>query len=1141
MPGTTPDDLLLPPRRAASYQHSRAAGLLQNLSALEEAEGSSLAVAALFRVDCVTGDPAQWLQVCTDLENLKAVLHGRGIKLIVILVQTYANEDVNEDLKITLRKRAEIDAKYLMMLVQDDTPELKQSLTRLSSTLAELCNTYYREEGRKIRIRIEKRSFSSVELNIRYCFKVAVFAEFRRDWAEALRFYEEAYRALREMIATSTRLPPVQRLVEIRAVAEQLFFKISTLLLHGGKVEEAIAWFNRHFNSYKHLVGLDEVSFLHWDWLSRQFLVFAELLETSSAAIPNTLSSHFGTPESSLTEWEIQPAYYYQLAANYLREKRYCLDNLLSTGDSEFSRTSGKVPESVMPSVFIGQSARLVEQGDMIEVLPLSDAEYVQYALSEAQRFQDSYEIIALFRKACESFTNLKAPRLASLCSNRMAKEYFFTEDFTDAKKLFDTVSSLYRQEGWVTLLWESLGYLQECSIRLDSAKDFIEYSLEMASLPIFANGDQEIPDSKREYGPAGLPSQSRREALQSEVLSLVRGEEIVSRTDRGCSIAVTKEQPVRIDVDIISPLRMVLLVSVAFHDQSVKPGSPVMFTLSLVSQLPCSIEVDELEIEFNQPKCNFIIINAVEEISAARSNGDNQDVRIETAPSIVLPTNKWLRLTYDVKSDQSGKLECLSVTARIGKSFKICCQAESPASMEDLPFWKFEGMVQTFPTKDPVLSFSGQKVIQVEEPDPEVDLILNASSPALVGESFVVPLTVIPRGHEVYSGELKINLVDARGGGLLMSPRETDPFSSGNHHVELISISRMGDDDESRIHSDKIKKIQQSFGVVSVPDLRVGDKWSCKLEIKWHKPKSVMLYASLGYSPNSAEAARVNVHRSLQIEGKIPISITHTFMMPFRREPLLLSKVKSLPGADQNVYLALNETSILIVTARNSSEVPLRVKSMMIQSNSNKNETPYSIQHVGGVSADDSLLVPGGEFKGVFSVRPKIDSPNLELGSVCLNWNRDLTLSDSEDSGVVTEQKLPAVIVEQSPLVVSLEFPPHAILGIPFLFYIKVSNQTNLLQEIKYSLGDTQSFVFCGPHDNAGFILPKMEYVMSYKLVPLCSGSQQLPQATITSLRYSAALNPSVTATTIFVYPSEPNFFVADNEKETILAKLNL
>jgi hypothetical protein len=43
-----------------------------------------------------------------------------------------------------------------------------------------------------------------------------------------------------------------------------------------------------------------------------------------------------------------------------------------------------------------------------------------------------------------------------------------------------------------------------------------------------------------------------------------------------------------------------------------------------------------------------------------------------------------------------------------------ICCRAESPASMEDLPLWKFEDRVETFSTKDPALAFSGQKAAQV-------------------------------------------------------------------------------------------------------------------------------------------------------------------------------------------------------------------------------------------------------------------------------------------------------------------------------------------------------------------------------------------------------------------------------------------
>ena len=117
------------------------------------------------------------------------------------------------------------------------------------------------------------------------------------------------------MIGTSKRLPAIQRLVEIKIVAEQLNFKISTLLLHAGKVAEAITWFRQHNASYRRLVGTPEAIFLHWEWLSRQFLVFAELLDKSSAVIKNISSLVLATAEKPLTEWESRPAYYYQVSS----------------------------------------------------------------------------------------------------------------------------------------------------------------------------------------------------------------------------------------------------------------------------------------------------------------------------------------------------------------------------------------------------------------------------------------------------------------------------------------------------------------------------------------------------------------------------------------------------------------------------------------------------------------------------------------------------------------------------------------------------------------------------------------------------------------------------------------------------------
>lgn len=115
------------------------------------------------------------------------------------------------------------------------------------------------------------------------------------------------------MIGSSTRLPPIQRLVEIKSVAEQLHFKMSTLLLHGGKTLEAVTSFRQHNASYKRLVGSAEAIHLHWEWMSRQFLVFAELLETSSAANQSISSLLLDAEDLTLTEWEFRPAYYYQV------------------------------------------------------------------------------------------------------------------------------------------------------------------------------------------------------------------------------------------------------------------------------------------------------------------------------------------------------------------------------------------------------------------------------------------------------------------------------------------------------------------------------------------------------------------------------------------------------------------------------------------------------------------------------------------------------------------------------------------------------------------------------------------------------------------------------------------------------------
>ncbi|KAK4763309.1 hypothetical protein SAY86_009077 [Trapa natans] len=1083
-------------------------------------------MAALFSSLDISGDPTQWLQVCSDLENLKAAIRPRNVKLVLVVVlQSTSADDINEDRMIALKKRAEVDSKYLLMYTPNDVSELKLSLNRLGNAFSELASVHYREEGRRIRTKVEKRGYNFPELHMRYCFKVAIYAEFRRDWNEALKFYEEAYRILREIVGTSTRLPPIQRLVEIKSVAEQLQFKISTLLLHGGKVMEAVQWFCQYNVAYKRLVGAPQVPYLHWEWMSRQFLVFAELLETSSATMQSISSLVVGGTDRTLTEWEFRPAYYYQLAANYLKKKQSSLEISLSMTDNSSEADSSI--DSVVPSIYVGQFARSLGQGDELFMHPLTDEQYVQYTLAERKRFQDSYEIIALLKKAYESYSSLKAQRMSSTCGLKIAKEYFSLDDYANTKQLCDGIITLYRQEGWVALIWEVLGYLKECSRKLGAVKSFIEYSLEMAALPVH-------PDTNItflgfvESGPTGPPSLQQREHIQKEVMELIgkdSGDGL--SVEKSTDLRLSEKNPLNLEIDFVSPLRTVLLASVAFHEQMIKPGVSTLITLSLLSQLPLSIEIDQIDLQFNQSHCNFSITNKEKYASTTMFSSVEQSQRMEIASSLILTTNRWLRLTYEIKSEQSGKLECVLIIVKLGPHFSIICRAESPASMADLPLWKFEDRAETFPTKDPALALTGQKGTQIEEPEPLVDLALGATGPALVGESFMVPVTVMAKGHDVYSGELKINLVDVRGGGLF-SPRETEASFLDGHHVELLSIAGAEWEDKSQGSDSNINRIQQSFGLISVPTVKNGETWSCELEIKWHRPKPIMLFVSLGYFSQESDptSQKINIHKSLQIEGKIAVMINHRIMLPFRQDPLLLSMVKP-PEADQLVSLPLGESNVLIVSARNCTEVPIRVESLSIETDSSSPSTSCCIKPGSGPGSPGfTLLVAEEEFKKIFTVKAEVDSTPLSLGIVCLRWRRDPGSHDPSTRTIVTtKHKLPDVNVEVPPLIVSLVCPPYAVLGDPFTYFVKIQNQTPLLQELKVSLSDSQSFLMSGTHSGTVFVLPKSEHIMSYKVIPLSSGTQQLPKYSFTSTRYSAGFQPSVAASTIFVFPSEPRF----------------
>lgn len=71
-------------------------------------------------------------------------------------MQAQASDELSEDVTVALRKRAEIDSNHLVVLVEHDEAEWNRSLNKLKSVFAELCVAFYKEEGLRIKARIEK-------------------------------------------------------------------------------------------------------------------------------------------------------------------------------------------------------------------------------------------------------------------------------------------------------------------------------------------------------------------------------------------------------------------------------------------------------------------------------------------------------------------------------------------------------------------------------------------------------------------------------------------------------------------------------------------------------------------------------------------------------------------------------------------------------------------------------------------------------------------------------------------------------------------------------------------------------------------------------------------------------------------------
>lgn len=1008
---------------------------------------ASVAVLLLER-EHVYGDPTEWQVVCGHIDIIRNVIRGRGVKLLVLLLQATTVGEMNEERFVALRKRAEVEPRNVITFTYGDSADFKRSLNKMGNLLVEMVAVYYREEGRRVKSRVERKAYNHWELGVRYCFKMAVYAEFRRDWVSALRNYEAAYTSLQEgwvsqIISTPVQVQPVQSVAELKSVAEMLHLKVLTLLLHSGKETEAVQWFRRHVAFFREKVGPMEGAFMHWKWMARQLQVFGEMLQQRLATGQPPAPPAITITSTTITARELQPAFYFQLAAGHMLRWRRSFESALAAleafGDADAVDVLEGPPDQVAPSLYIGQAPRLIDRGQSIHDQRPTENEYLRHELLSKQPQTPSLAVIEMQIRAQELFKDIHAVRSSYQLAFEMGREYFYARDYKNAKRLFDNVAGIYRKEAWPTLLAATLGYLRECARHLNLLTVYLQYSLELAALPTPDENQGSFPVMGPEMGPAGPLGELQHAVVCRELIGLLEGKTATLPAMEGTSgMTVTLENPVELTIGLQSPLRVAVTVVAAFEAQKVKLGEEVILQLALLSHLPEPVTLDKIDVHFSDSSLNCTL---------------------ETGVDLTLKRGQWKRLSLPVIAGTSGRLSCLELVLRLSPYASFLCSIQSIQAVDSIPFWIFEPFSEKSPFGDPVLTMTGQSWVDIDEQEALVELFLESTDPALLGEALPVRIRVKSIGHVLKQGKLRLQVSSSDTSSSPDVPLSVaalaPPVSPVEASVVPVSPAEIllgfkneltGDSDDSK--DGGADGLSPSFtALLDLPTVDKDCSYNTVVYLWWKRPEGVSFTTTLSYTAENSlnvgmekveenepkgekpvgRSSHFQVSQSLTLSCREAFSTNVRYLGPFRKDALLpggtLVDTKSSGGGGETskpaAALPLNEMCSMVVCVKSTSPVPVRLLAVLIELDDKKTcqvaPTGGSVFDSGSGDLKDSSTstwdmlgveeVPGEEevggglmlsdgeaFTRLFHITPLVESPALTVGRLHVRWERDST-----------------------------------------------------------------------------------------------------------------------------------------------------
>ncbi|PKC06517.1 hypothetical protein RhiirA5_419462 [Rhizophagus irregularis] len=993
-----------------------------------------------------------------------------------------------------IRKVSGLDGRHaFFVLPSSQYGDFQDFVTNLQKSLYEYGLNYYREHGKRVkrkRSRLpspsgnfmrpplsEKSSMSPQPLGIqgwmiRYDYKLATFAEFRQDMEAAIRYYESAYNLIIDLFAPQSSVTPgatglpirSKRWVEARILADTISLKLCKLNLYVDSPSAALAQLNKHVSTFKDISntrGIGEDTFEYWAWLSKQYRIFADILEIAirtGFTIPdpakishNTTSSDFRFSMSSMSSISSMssnpntgsginptmvlqhPGFYYFMAAKYNSLRRKHFLNL-----EKYMKKEG-VDNSILPP---------------------------QDILDAEQSIDHSTLTIELYTKSYEQFKAQKTGRMTLYLASEIANTYLDAGKYETALKFFERIAKTYRKEHWHTILESILRWSLVCAKDLGTWEKVVDYLIELLSDQFSISNQQRIE-------------------IHNEL------------TDILFKITLPEPRQVMIDMDEINSF---LTCRVQFKDDTTFIGAETLFQIAFSTQAespPIPLRFTFLRLSYNDSYFNhYLRDNKIEKDNTKLEwidckNCLKEDVEGEGlvwVKDVDLNFSKGITKVFEgsIEPKESGDLQLQAVSLGfLTEQWKVELHFNLKNAREEHS--KRKWLIGNIDSKDEVtkptytvLNGTGERTsIKVTQKLARLDIQAKHSAPALLDEYYPIELTVVNLEHEEVKTFLNAEIVtDAPS-----NPVDSEDFITLDPTITANVTNNLKDIDIGIIPAgESVVKIVYVLGKKS------------------NLPRTLHLtvyYSSTSSVPSTPYPARG------WIEKKEDFRIH--FIAPFSFSFNTSQQSESIFERKSEISMERVEKYFLVAKITTTSPCEILVSDIDLNLLGQANAQTRMEITASSIEIENDFQGQVWKQGNVYNVNylleltlMDIKKLDIDIGLLVIQWKRNQQSSVVKDTKIPCTEStvvVPQLIRKKAEISAYIRIPPNPIVGQLFTLVYKIINWTSSEKKIHVNIEVNDSFVFSG-YKQTHFIVPGMgEHCFKVNCFPLIGGKMKLPK----------------------------------------------